>query len=435
MSATGSWVRRLHPTAPPDELEPTCLPETWNRTVAGIGIGASSWAVEFCHELAGLAVDPDVLALRRAEATEELRPTAEAVVMEALVALCLGRPVPTTVPAETTRQIARAVRQRIPLERILAFQRVSHARFSDALVCEFRRLVPADQQSEGLSDLSRFLVDLVSSFSLACSAAYAAEEQAWLTSVDGSRGVLVRTLLRGDHTDLDPAKALRYELANRTHVGLILRRDARDEDAESESESERLDRVAAKLLTRIGATAHLVIPSDDREVWAWGGFTDPRSVTVRSIPVVPGALVAVGRPSRGLDGFRATHEEARAAARVTLYSAARSRGRTVFFEDVRLAALLTSDPERAQDFVRDELGALGRPREALLRETVRVYLECNCSPATAAARLDVVKNTVVYRIRRAEEMLGRSVKEQQGILWAALHLVDVVDPVESQYSA
>ncbi len=131
----------------------------------------------------------------------------------------------------------------------------------------------------------------------------------------------------------------------------------------------------------------------------------------------------------------ATHEEAKAAARVTLYSAARSRGRTVFFEDVRLAALLTSDPERAQNFVRDELGALGHPREALLRETVRVYLECNCSPATAAARLDVVKNTVVYRIRRAEEMLGRSVKEQQGILWAALHLVDVVDPVESQYSA
>ncbi|MFM9555207.1 PucR family transcriptional regulator [Streptomyces caniscabiei] len=431
MSATGSWVCRLHPTAPSDDLEPACLPETWNRTVAGIGIGASSWAVEFCHELAGLAVDPDVLALRRAEATEELRPTAEAVVMEALVALCLGRPVPTTVPSETTRQIARAVRQRIPLERILAFQRASHARFSDALVCEFRRLMPADQQSEGLSDLSRYLVDLVSSFSLACSAAYAAEEQAWLASIDGSRGELVRTLLRGDHTDLDPAKALRYELANRTHVSLILRRDAGDDDAESEG----LDRVAAKLLTRIGATAHLVIPSDDREVWAWGGFTDPRGAAVRSVPVVPGALVTVGRPSRGLDGFRATYEEAKAAARVTLYSPAHTRGRTVLFEDVRLAALLTSDPERAQGFVRDELGALGHPRESLLRETVRVYLECNCSPAMAAARLDVVKNTVVYRIRRAEEMLGRSVKEQQGILWAALHLVDVVDPVESQYSA
>ncbi|MER5795184.1 helix-turn-helix domain-containing protein [Streptomyces sp. NPDC001980] len=69
------------------------------------------------------------------------------------------------------------------------------------------------------------------------------------------------------------------------------------------------------------------------------------------------------------------------------------------------------------------------------RPTPRERLECNCSPATAAAQLDVVKNTVVYRIRRAEQMQGRSVKEQQGILWAALHLVDVVDPVESQYSA
>ncbi|MEU1167638.1 helix-turn-helix domain-containing protein, partial [Streptomyces sp. NPDC005921] len=30
----------------------------------------------------------------------------------------------------------------------------------------------------------------------------------------------------------------------------------------------------------------------------------------------------------------------------------------------------------------------------------------SCSPATAAARLGVVKNTVAYRIRRAEEILG-----------------------------
>ncbi|MFD5593867.1 PucR family transcriptional regulator [Streptomyces griseorubiginosus] len=430
MPATRSWVCQLRPTALPDDLEPACLPQTWNRTVADIGIGASAWAVEFCHELAGLAVDPDILAVRRTEAAEELRPTAEAVVMEALAALCHGRPVPTTVPPETARQIARAVRQRIPIERVLAFQRASHARFSDALVSEFRRLVPADQQSEGLIDLSRFLVDLVSTFSLACSAAYAAEEQAWLASTDGSRGELVRALLRGDHMDVNPAKALRYELANRTHVGLILRRDAHDDAASSS-----LDRVAATLLTQIGAIGHLVIPSDEREVWAWGAFADPRSAAVRSLPVVPGALVAVGRPARGLDGFRATHEEATAAARVTLYSAARSHDRTVFFDDVRLAALLTSDPEGARSFVRDELGALGHPREAVLQKTVRVYLECNCSPATTAARLGVVKNTVVYRIRRAEEILGRSVKEQQGILWAALHLVDVVDPVESQYSA
>ncbi|MEU1344759.1 helix-turn-helix domain-containing protein [Streptomyces sp. NPDC005827] len=430
MAATGSWVRQLRPAAPVDELDPACFPETWNRAVADIGLGASSWAVEFCHELAALALDPDILAVHREAAAEELRPTAEAVVMEALGALCLGRPVLTTMPTETARQISRAVRRRIPLDRVLAFQRASHARFSDTLVSEFRRLVPADQQSEGLSVLSRFLVDLVSSFSLACSAAYAAEEQAWLASTDGSRGELVRALLRGHHTDVDPAKALRYELANRTHVGLTLRREAHDDAA-----AEGLDRVAATLLKRIGAIAHLVIPVDDREVWAWGGFSDPRSAAVRSIPVVPGVLVAVGRPARCLDGFRATHEEATAAARVMLYSTALSPGRTVFFDDVRLAALLTSDPERARGFVRDELGALGHPREAVLRETVRVYLECNCSPATAAARLGVVKNTVAYRIRRAEEILGRSVKEQQGILWAALHLVDIVDPVESQYSA
>jgi DNA-binding PucR family transcriptional regulator len=73
---------------------------------------------------------------------------------------------------------------------------------------------------------------------------------------------------------------------------------------------------------------------------------------------------------------------------------------------------------------------LGGTREAVLRETVRVYLECNCSPRNAAARLNVVKNTVVYRVQRAEELLGRSVKEQQGILWTALHLAHILDLAE-----
>lgn len=426
MSGTGSWVGRLRPVAPIDELEYACLPETWNRTVAAIGINAASWAVEFCQELAGLAVDPaipTIFTTRR----EELRPTAEAVVMGALVALYNDEPAPTTIPQETSRQLSRAIRQRTPLERILTFQRSSHARFSEVLVAKFRELVPADEQAEGFVDLSRFLVDLVSSFSLACSSAFIAEEQAWLASFEGSRGEVVRALLNGEHLDADVARALRYELANRTHVGLVLRRVGRDDEP-----ADTLVKTATGLLTRIGATAHLVVPAGAQEAWAWGSVVDPRSTDLRAMPAVPDTLVAVGRPAAGLEGFRATHTEAAAVARVVMFSK-RDHARTVFFDDVRLATLLTADPHSAEQFVREELGPLAHPREGVLRETVRVYLECNCSPASTAARVNVVKNTVVYRIRRAEELLGRSVKDRQGMLWAALHLVDVVDPAESQY--
>ncbi|UAK35884.1 helix-turn-helix domain-containing protein [Nocardia asteroides] len=44
---------------------------------------------------------------------------------------------------------------------------------------------------------------------------------------------------------------------------------------------------------------------------------------------------------------------------------------------------------------------------ARLRETVQTYLDVRGSLTDAAARMHVHKNTVHYRIRRAEEVLGR----------------------------
>lgn len=432
MPDSGSWVRRLSPSAPVEEFEPDCLPETWNRTVAAIGVGPAAWVVELSDSLAPLALDPEIGPARRDEALAEVRPTTQAVVMQALVALDQGLPVPTSVPPETAVQIARAVRRRVPVATILKYQRTSHAYLSDVLVEACRQLVPPEEQTQQLSQLSRLLVDHVSGFSLACTAAFIVEEQSWLASIDGSRGELVRSLLAGEPPAGDPSKTLRYDLSNRTHVGLVLRREARDDDASHEA----LARVAAALLTRIGATGQLVIPADEHEVWAWGSFVNPRDADVRSIGSSPDTLVAVGRPASGLEGFRSTHENAGTAARVALLAnAPHSRDRTVFFDDVRLTALLMADPVAAARFVQDELGALRGPREAVLRETVRVYLECNCSPASAATRLNVVKNTVVYRIRRAEELLGRSVKEQQGMLWSALHLAETFDLADASHPA
>ncbi|MEU2774947.1 helix-turn-helix domain-containing protein [Streptomyces sp. NPDC007162] len=437
MSEADSWVRRLRPTAPLEDLEPTCLPETWHRTVAAIGLEPALWAVELSQEHALLGVEPDLRGARRKEAARRLQPATESVNMRALVVLAHGFPTPTTATPEMERQIENAVRRRVPLDLVLARGHASHTAFGDALIEQFRRLVPADKQMQGLSELSRYLVEHVSAFALACNTAYTTEEQAWLGSVEGVRGEVVRTLLRGEVPDVDPTHTLRYELANRTHIGLVLRRPERGDTA-----PERLDRRATELLTQIGAVGHLAIPTDEHEVWAWGAFVDSSVAMPRSIPTVPDLLVTVGRPAAGLEGFRTTHDEAVTAARVARLAPAGPAGppgpvpgRTVFFEDVRLAALLTSDPERAANFVRDELGPLGGAREAVLRETVRVYLECNCSPRNAAARLNVVKNTVVYRVQRAEELLGRSVKEQQGILWTALHLAHVIDLAEMTSSA
>ncbi|MFF5035359.1 helix-turn-helix domain-containing protein [Nocardia salmonicida] len=50
---------------------------------------------------------------------------------------------------------------------------------------------------------------------------------------------------------------------------------------------------------------------------------------------------------------------------------------------------------------------------ARLRETLRAFLDARGSYTDAAARLHVHKNTVHYRVRKAEELLGHPLGERR----------------------
>ncbi|MCZ1011719.1 helix-turn-helix domain-containing protein [Streptomyces lydicus] len=77
------------------------------------------------------------------------------------------------------------------------------------------------------------------------------------------------------------------------------------------------------------------------------------------------------------------------------------------YREARLVALATADPEHARWFMHDLLGPLAsdgaRVRE--LRETLRVYLAEERSLRAVAGTLHVARNTVTYRVKRAEELL------------------------------
>ena len=62
-----------------------------------------------------------------------------------------------------------------------------------------------------------------------------------------------------------------------------------------------------------------------------------------------------------------------------------------------------------------------------LAATVRTYLDENGSRGRTAKRLHVHENTVAYRLRQAEELLGRSVEKRTLELRVALALADLVD--------
>jgi len=85
----------------------------------------------------------------------------------------------------------------------------------------------------------------------------------------------------------------------------------------------------------------------------------------------------------------------------------------ISFSRVSMAAMLSEDLDALRAWVARTLGELARDDEGMarLRETVRVFLETGGSFTDAATRLHLHKNTVHYRVRKAEEIRGRPLGE------------------------
>jgi DNA-binding PucR family transcriptional regulator len=100
----------------------------------------------------------------------------------------------------------------------------------------------------------------------------------------------------------------------------------------------------------------------------------------------------------------------------------------VEFSEVAIAALLSDNLDDLQVWVTRTLGDLASNDEAMarLRETIRVFLQCGSSYTDAAARLHLHKNTVHYRARKAEEILGHPLCEGRLEIEVALLACDLL---------
>ena len=115
-----------------------------------------------------------------------------------------------------------------------------------------------------------------------------------------------------------------------------------------------------------------------------------------------------------MPGFRRTHQQALGAQAVAL--AAGTAGRPVTsFGEIAPLALMSGSVGLLQAWVAETLGALADDddQHARLRDTLRVFLQENRSYKTTAERLLLHKNTVQYRVRKAEETLGRSASQDR----------------------
>jgi PucR-like helix-turn-helix protein/diguanylate cyclase with GGDEF domain len=126
-------------------------------------------------------------------------------------------------------------------------------------------------------------------------------------------------------------------------------------------------------------------------------------------PIASGR-VGVSEPYPSLDQAPPALRQARLAC------AAATPGTTdlVRFDDEPIAVLLVSAPDASLSVARRILGRvldLPDSDRILLIDTMRIWLAEAGSTSTAAGRLHVHRNTVRYRLRRLEELTGRSLTD------------------------
>ncbi|MBP1161390.1 transposase-like protein [Rhodococcus sp. PvR044] len=255
-------------------------------------------------------------------------------------------------------------------------------------------------------------------------AAYETERALWLRRSSISREACIGQLLTGRATDLAAAElTLGYRLAQR-HLALAVwteRAESRD------GGTSFLERSVGALAERLGCNGPpLVLPRADNEVWAW--LAVGPSVDLSGIgPIVAGwehpVTLAVGVPADGVAGFRRTHEQAMSAQLVAQNSARRGP-LVVSSADVGAIALMCADMPAAVRWVRDILGPLAVDDAASyrLRQTIRVFLANGASYTATAEQLNMHKNSVVYRLRKAEDQLGHKLRDGHLDLEIALAL-------------
>ncbi|MGW6332958.1 PucR family transcriptional regulator [Nocardia rhamnosiphila] len=260
---------------------------------------------------------------------------------------------------------------------------------------------------------------------------YEVAYKAWLRNRTAARSARIEDILAGRTVEASAVEAtLDYRL-QQWHLGAI----AWTDQPSSEDDLARLDKAIAVLGKHLGCTSRpLFEPRDERTAWAWL----PLGLRDRpDLPEITSAIdgwddsvrVALGAVRKGRPGFIRTHQQAALAAVVA--RASQTPGlRVVPIEEVGAVALMCSDLGRARLWVRDVLGPLADddPTFALHRETLRVFLASGGSYTSTAASLTMHKNSVMYRLRKIENLLGRSVRERRLDLENALLLCHWLGP-------
>jgi DNA-binding PucR family transcriptional regulator len=319
-------------------------------------------------------------------------------------------------PAAAVEYARRLAQRGTPLTALLRAYRVGHACFSDWVLTELARQADdAEMISAATLGMSKIVAGYIDQTSEEMVAAYTQERENWLRNRSAARTARIRDLLSGERIDLTATEAtLGYRL-RQYHVGLVC---WAGDAAGPADEISRLEHAVCHVAAQAACGGEPVfLPRDESSAWAWLplGIRDTFDAAAASTADADGDIYfAFGDAAHGTAGFRLTHRQAVAAQAVAL-AAGSAPPRAVAFSEVAPVAMMLGSTDLLRAWVRSTLGALATDDEhhARLRDTLLVFLQTGGSYKTTAERLVLHKNTVQYRIRKAEESIGRPVGENR----------------------
>ncbi|MER6223081.1 helix-turn-helix domain-containing protein [Streptomyces sp900105755] len=330
-------------------------------------------------------------------------------------------------PAAALEYARRLAQRGIPLSALIRAYRIGHWRFLQWCLDELNRQNAAEDlavaTNRRMLQTSFGYIDRVTEHVIAV---YQHERDHWLLSQSAARAARVRDVLAAGDVELDRVEpALGYRLRQH-HLGLVAWLPTPTDGGEGLS---RLHRVVDEIAHRLGCPARpLFVPRDAIVSWAWLPLGPDTDVSWERVSAVlehgdPSVHLCAGCVGSDVEGFRATHRQALRAQE--LAAVADPVPRFTQFATVAPIALMASNVDDIRSWVWGVLGPLAVDDEnsARLRETAQIFLDNGCSyTATASAQI-LHKNTVQYRIRKAEEIMGHPIQKEHTDLEIALRAV------------
>ncbi|MGW3008605.1 PucR family transcriptional regulator [Streptomyces sp. NPDC001219] len=403
---TRQWIRQLKPDQDRPHHEPALSPAAMSAMAAVLSPDPVRWAVQTADAMAAEILEQVPEHGGGPAPLATLRRSTESTVLAALrLLLTETTGEGATLPDEALEGCREFARRGVALDRVLRGVRLGHARLTQELTSAVEQYVPADERLTELRRITEELFAHADTHASLIAESYIAERDRWRGSDEAARRKTIDDLLAARPVNPEAAtRRLRYDVA-RTHLAAVLWCDSAEDPLPA---AERLQHTAAALARISGSGNTLMIPAGADIAWLWLHAPDdlaglPDCVRA-GVDHAPGVRLALGPPAHGTAGMRRSHYGAREAERVARLAPG---DWLTDYHEVRLVALATADPEHARWFVHDLLGPLASDgtRVQELRETLRVYLAEERSLRAAASALHVARNTVTYRVRRAEELL------------------------------